>query len=573
VANYNISTTGIRTTGPSTVDDWTDANCYPASALSGIVEADSDTFVFNENLAGLGTTSYQASAEVTWTKAITVSTRYGANGGGAILGRASGGGVVNINPDSTATFTVNDLKFSGSNISTRIVYLATNIAEKNIVLNRIETIGDGAAVAINISQGNGSVTMNDCIVSGSYSGNIVYANTTLGANSAMVLTIDGLHYDNVTSTRAGEVLACAFRSANTASVTTANISNVTGSINFTNAAGFSWGIECSGVNNVVLEDCNFTVDAIVTGSGNYCTLVRGQDTGNRLTTRPVIRNNIFNHNCPSGDGISVGTDAETGLGFTINPQVHHNVVTGINSAAYSPHGIGVRGLASGDIYANHVKRFHSPLILSLCTNDNVRAFGNLLTDITGTETVGISLKGNSGGVAHNNTVIITPSSVDGNSDCFGIWAREQGATANSASKTYNNNILILVVTPKVGGFATVGVGDANTFSNNNYYSDQALPATSWAYAGTTYATLALWNAAQETNDATDNANFTATVAEIVAAFGDLTPDEVSANATTNGGGLKWWTGANPDTLNEPLSSFDIDQGLQSKNGDFHPTNL
>lgn len=571
---YNFSLTGTKTTGPSTIDDWTDANCYPQTFIHAVVEADGDVYNFNENLAGLGTTTYIPSFEFSINKGITINTRYGANGGGAILERASGGTLMSLNPDSAAVMTVNDLKLSGANVSSLMLNLPSSLVAKNIVLNRTEFIAAGAAtMAIGFSQENGSVTLNDVVISGIFTASIIFGAATMGTTSAMDVVVDGLHFDDVIGQSAGGFYGLLLRKGNNANAVSVTVRNVTGKITATNVSGAVRAVEVQGANSLLIETCTHTVEGIATGTAAYGIIANGLDATVRQTVDPIIRNNDVKFNCPAGDGISVGTD--TTVGFMLNPLVHDNNLTGLLSAAQvgagaSPHGLTFRGLPSGKGFKNIIRGFHSPLMLSLCTSDDVQLYGNLIADVYG---VILSLKGNSGGQMHNNLGIATPNSMDGTvTKPYGIWAREQGATANSASKTYNNSIIYLGMT-KTGMFTLVDALDANTFSNDNYYTDQVLPVDAWGYTGVTYATLALWNAAQETNDATDKKNFSATVEEIIAAFGDLDIDKLVATPETYGGGLKWWTGANPDTLGGPLSDIDTDQGIQSTSSPLHPTRL
>ena len=84
-----------------------------------------------------------------------------------------------------------------------------------------------------------------------------------------------------------------------------------------------------------------------------------------------------------------------------------------------------------------------------------------------------------------------------------------------------------------------------------------------------------WNATRETLDASALAMFSGTVAEIIAAFGNVSLAKLGIPAAMFGGGDKWWTGANPETLGEPLLTFGgIDRGaIGSSNSPSHPKNL
>jgi hypothetical protein len=573
MANYYFSSTGTRVAGASTVDDWSNANCYPQGNIASIVEADGDTYVFDELLSGLGVTTYTASAEIAFIKAVTVSTRFGASGGGAKLTRTSGGTLMSLNPDSVAVTTVNDVILEGPGVTSSSLTLSSSTVSKVIVLNRVKFLNSpSAGHCITFSQENGSVTMNNIEVSGSITNSFLFGAATLGTNAAMSVTINGVYFNSVTATAAASIYGILLRKGNFANNVSIDISNVTGSLSAISANGAPQIIQVQGCQEPKIHDNNYTVSniSVVTcyGINAY-----GLDAVNRVTNRPKIYRNTVNFYCRSGDAISAGQDSETGLGYTTNARIYRNIVSGQASTADTPHGIALRGVASGRVFANKIKRIHSPLMLSLCTNDNAMAYGNLITDVYG---VGISYKGNSGGQMHNNTVIVTLNSIDGaTTKPYGIWVREQGAVANSASKCYNNSIIYLGMT-KTGMFVLVDTADACTFSNNNYYTDQTLPADAWSYTGTAYANLAAWNAAQETTDATGNAIFTATIAEITAAFGDLDANKYMATAANYGGGQKWFaTNEDMEGANaQPFPSFNIDKGgCPSNVSPWHPRNL
>jgi len=573
--NYNFKLTGTKTTGPSIVDDWTDANCYPESRIHSIVEVDGDIYNFDENLAGLGTTTYIASFAWSISKGITVNTRFGANGGGAILSRASGGSLIELSADSTVMTTINDLKFSSDSISFAMMVMSSSIVSKNVTLNRLEFIGASTtAQVISLQQENGTIVINDIVISGIYTASLIYGAATMGANSTVDITIDGVHFNNVIGQSSVGFYGILLRKGNFANAVSTKVRNVTGIVTAANISGAFRAIELQGIDEMLIEYCSHTVVGTATANSAYGILIVGLDAVNRQAINPIVRYNDIKFNCPAGDACSIGAD--TTIDFMINPRVHDNEFAGLLpaslvSSGVSPHGLTMRGLPSGKAYRNIIHGFHSPLMHSLCTSDEVQSVGNFIYDCYG---VIYSYKGNSGGIMANNLAIVTPNSMDGTvTKPYGTWAREQGGTANSAGQSINNSIIYLGMI-KPGMFALVDAGDALTLSNNNYYTDQVLPADAFSYQGTDYDTLAAWNVAHEA-EATDKKNFSASVAEIIAAFGNLDIDELVANSDTYGGGIKWWTGANPETLGEPLPDLvsHIDQGLQSRNGPLSLKNL
>ena len=456
--------------------------------------------------------------------------------------------------------------------------LAASIIAKNLILNRVEIIGASTGtLAIEWLQQNGSVTFNDLVISGTYNTNIIVAAATLGADSAMTVTVNGLNFKDVQINNAGLCQAFLLRKLTTSVFSvTCNISRVTGTltnVNVGTSAGIA-AIQLQGLQTPTVHSCDFTLSSLAgTAINSFGINVFGQDAVNRITNNARIYSNTVTFLCPAGDAISCGTDAETGLLWTTNPQMWLNVVKGINSTLYSPHGVVLRGVATGKAWNNIAHRLHSPFMLSLCTSDNVIMHSNLTLDCYG---VVVSFKGNSGGIMANNTCVITPNSMDGSVTLpFGIWARIQAATLNTGGRATNNNILWLGVAPKTYGFAFVETSNALTFSGNNYYSNNALINAPFAYTGVTSADVPAWNATRETLDASALAMFSGTVAEIIAAFGNVSLAKLGIPAAMFGGGDKWWTGANPETLGEPLLTFGgIDRGaIGSSNSPSHPKNL
>lgn len=584
MANYNFSLTGTKGSGESLpATDWTDANCYSQASIHSLTGANGDTFGFNETNTGAGISIYVPSFEVVYTKGITITTRYGAAGDGAMLQRASGGTLCTINPDSTAAFVANDLKFSSANVSTRALNIAAGAIDKSITLNRVELAGLTANFGIELGLSMGSLVISDLIVSGTFASSIMFGAANLGLDGVTSVTIDGITMNGVSLLAAGTGYGLLLRGANAANATSVTFAGTVSGVITNTGGGAISALEIQGVNTVSVSGFGASgqleLASSSSGVNSYGIIIRGLDAGNRQTVNAMVEDSDPFFNCPAGDAISCGFDPDNGLNYTVNPTIRNCNPLGIAATNNTPHGIVLRGLSSGQAYANHCRRFHSPLMLSKCDNDAVEAYGNLITDGYGPLTdrgVGLSLKGNSGGVMHDNTVIITPNSIDGSAsnNISAIWARAQDVNSNTASKAYNNNIIWLGMPMPDFGFSNVATGHANTFSSNNYYTDQTLPTSPFTYTGTGYADVTAWNAAQETNNATATAIFNTTAAAIIAAFGNLPIAQLVASAATVGGGEKWWgNNPRPDTLLEPLPDTDIDRGVQSANSVNHPSKL
>jgi hypothetical protein len=564
MANYYISTTGTRTTGASTADDWSNANCYNQTNFYAIVEAAGDTFVFD---AG----EYIPTADWNCTQAVTISTR----GNGNVALTRPAGATTNLNTAASVGGTISILGSEGS----WFILDGTNCSNAwnpqnvscNTVCEYVEIRNGGSAYGILMSQRTGSFVANHLKFSGVFPGDAFITSISLADVATMLIDITDVEY-NVTTSRAATSTAMQIVKGDFANNLTVKITNVSGS--YINSSGPVIGVIISGANtvdvhNTVKSDASTFIISSPSLVGGYGVWIRGVDAVNRRTVNPVAYNLGILFEQRAGTALNFGAVGEAGSGYTVNPTAYNNNLLGSVDVTQSPHGLVFGGLTSGKGYKNTIRRFHSPMMLSECTNNAVIFYGNLLFDCYG---VPLSFKGNSGGTMANNTAVLTPNSIDGitHKATAGIWAREQ-VGANTGGQAINNNILILGVSIP---FVIVDTGDALTLSGNNYYTDQVLAANAWQYTGVNYATLTAWNAAQETVNATDAAIFTATIAEIVAAFGNLSPENYMATPLNYGGGVKWFSTGSPETLGDPLPATNIDKGaVQSYHAPFHPRNL
>lgn len=486
MANYHISTTGTKSSGTSTADDWTDANCYNQTNVHSITAASGDTFIFS---AG----TYTLSGTITHLFSTDIKTR---GNGDVILQRTTGASVVEINPNNTTKAYLRGIGTDrmivvGDSVTSSPVLLTNRANDKDIEINQVTIRRSAGVYGLGILHRRGTLSLNDVLFEGVFAQNVIESTTSLADTANMTINLTDVGFD-CSSAINGAAYGVKLQKANAAFTLTVNIDNLYGSYNANGgSSAVAYGCLITGGTITIENSEGWTVAQQSTATGGAAMMVRGLDAANQAALNPIVRRNKITYLSQVGDVLGIGQD--TTVGFQNGHIVYGNTLTGINNEAGSPHGLAIRGSASGRAYGNKIYRCHSPLIHSLCTSDNVISSGNIIYDCYG---VGLSFKGNSGGQMNNNTVHLhvtdysTPTPK-------GIWARDQSGTANSASKAYNNNIYVDGLSHQYQ-FVLVETGDACTFSNNNYYTNTTLPTGGWSYTGTDYDTLVAWQAVEAT---------------------------------------------------------------------------
>ena len=220
-------------------------------------------------------------------------------------------------------------------------------------------------------------------------------------------------------------------------------------------------------------------------------IVASSTDATAVADRTIIRDNTVTCYGPATRCISIGTDGSTAFNAA-HAQIYRNTV---NSTYYdgsaTPHGISVGRVTGGSVWGNTVNGFAVGIIPAI--NQGAIVTGNL---VIGAYYAPLFSKGSGATVAPtwtNNTVIMDDTLYGakfGNYGCQAVAA--QGGTDNAAAMFGNN---ICEVRSGTGWkYVVVDASQVAAFDRNNYYSVPTL-ATPWSYQGTTYVSLALWNAA------------------------------------------------------------------------------
>jgi len=582
MANYYFQPTGTRSTGASTIDDWSAANCYPPSAFVGLTQANGDTVVFDENLAGLGKLEYITNGQRIVTKGVTMSLRRGGeNGSGAGIRLESNASTTTLalRPDSTALVTVNDIEFTNEFVTNQMVSIQHFTNEKNIILNRVSWLGIGVNTSKCLANdnGNGSFVMNQCKIRGLFTGLLITPGATDGADDFdYSSTVDGLDID-ITASQLVLMEVFKLTKSDTANIGMSTIKNC--NIKIVSTIGHVRCFDVKGFSAPITENNNIDITSPSATESVGIQIWGNSGTGaNRTTVGAITRGNTVNFNCLQGHAIEIGDITHAGLDVMQDSETYGNETIGLGIGG-APHGLTLSGLSSGKAWGNKIRGTHQGLLLLYCDNDAVEGCGNLIYDVWDAN---LSYEGCSGGTLANNTVVVTPSPVTGQTSTGrGIWARVFNSQLNTGSKAYNNNIIVLGAVRR-GMFVEVGsISDPQLdvldAQNNNYYFEDpdgvlTPPSNAFVYRTSNYGDVANWNAGEGV-DETAVKNFDGDVQEIIDAFGDVSLSKIVEDAANAGGGFKWWNGVNPETLGEPLSDIDTAQGIQSANSPFHPKNL
>lgn len=220
-------------------------------------------------------------------------------------------------------------------------------------------------------------------------------------------------------------------------------------------------------------------------------IVNSSTDATAVADRTIIRDNMVTCYGPATRCISVGTDGSTPFNAA-NAQIYRNTVSSTYyDGSATPHGISLGRVTGGVVWGNTVIGFAVGIITAI--NQGAVVSGNV---VAGAYYAPLFSKGSGATtvpIFTNNTVIMDDAIIGakfGNYGCLGVAI--QGAT-NNAGVSFRNNICY-VRSGSGWTYVVVDASQAASFDTNDYYSLPTL-STPWSYQGSTYASLALWNAA------------------------------------------------------------------------------
>lgn len=192
MAVYHVKTTGSKTTGASTANDWSDANCYASlhaitfNANPGNNLTNGDEIIFDSRPAAadaiVHATSNARMAQVTGSGTLTLKSRYGVAAGCVLDGTSASTSDVNMNCPGVMNLVFQDITFSKTttHTATNLPNLYINAETANVTFTRCRfanySLGQAQAnntlSSLCVSRLNGAtttsrtVTFTDCEWSG-----------------------------------------------------------------------------------------------------------------------------------------------------------------------------------------------------------------------------------------------------------------------------------------------------------------------------------------------------------------------------------------------------------------------
>lgn len=241
--------------------------------------------------------------------------------------------------------------------------------------------------------------------------------------------------------------------------------------------------------NSVVENNTLSINApaVFTGGveGIYVFATNATANGNGF----IVRNNSVTSNAPAGGLVRMG--ANTALtSYHDGGVMYGNVAECVNApdGVSTPHGLVIGNVTNARAWGNIIRGCAAPILSSI--NTNVTFTGNITI---GAPYVGLFAKGNTSATFSNNTVILDDSLYQPKFGGYGCWGVAiQNAVNNTDTTFINNNCVIQSGT--AWKYLVVDASQVAHFDGNNYVSLVTL-TNPWSYQGTTYASLALWNAA------------------------------------------------------------------------------
>lgn len=322
------------------------------------------------------------------------------------------------------------------------------------------------------------------------------ASTTSGADVAtLTVNVTGVSLVNCTVSANALCRILDFTRLSTSSQTfTLTVQNVTGTIEASSGVGSSVAIALlvtTGIAGVVAEQFDVTYTCFNAGATCYGIYIKNASRGaTAVADRPIIRNNRITGNAPSEYVISIG---DTTTAYNVDyGMVYGNTITVPYYASATPHAIAIGNVTGGFAYGNRINGAYVGILLGI--NQGAIVTGNVSVGCYGYAFYAKGCGATTPPVFCQNTAILANTYGPARGAGFGVAV--QGAT-NNAAVTFQNNIVYAL--SDLYRFAEVGISQIAAFVQNNYYSAGPVGFTSpFAYQASTYTTLALWKAAQET---------------------------------------------------------------------------
>lgn len=339
----------------------------------------------------------------------------------------------------------------------------------------IESISSGMVIALNV---------NGVDVSCSSTAGGVYALLGAGAHVA----INGLNCDNTAGSGAASNTRCPVY-INATAAATACIKGVSGTWKTSSGAISASFIRTSGVRAIIEQNRGM----VLSGGDTNGAIVRCENTSGVQSDSICIRNNRGENNTSGGFLILVGADGASANDNKTNYATIYGNEVSSNGAATLMHGIFIGNSKGGLISGNVIRNAAIPTISKLCSEAVYIVDNDIISPYTGTSGCCRS-KGCTNTQIVGNRVVLS----SGNTNPAIVINRDPTIPTLSLTCSAIGNVLYSPVSVPLAA-SVGGASDASTAAFlGNTYRCQAYSAGAFVYQASTYNTLALWAAANET---------------------------------------------------------------------------
>lgn len=311
-----------------------------------------------------------------------------------------------------------------------------------------------------------------------------YQSAAMGAGSSA--TFDGVNFA-ITAMVGGS--GGVYLQASTTGVT-ARVNNVGGSIVMSSGTG-SAGVYARSV--LLTMDNPANKYLTVSGAGTVNHLVYVRPISSIAAAAPAIRGFKGANLTLNGYLITVGNDSidATIDGFANSPVIMGCDVIG-DAASTLKHGIIVVGQVGGAIVRNRVRNAAISVMFKRCTGNCFQLDNDISEPLDNSGGGVLRSKGSTGVVAAFNKVKMRAGRF---TEAFVLDQNPEGANPVSTGYVIGNSIYSPDAASRLA--AVPNDGSSAVFRDNNYSLPAGVSGTPFTYGASTYASVALWTAANE----------------------------------------------------------------------------
>ena len=274
----------------------------------------------------------------------------------------------------------------------------------------------------------------------------------MASDSDQTIIIDG--FDANVSTDSSHTSINLDKVDNLTNTATAKIRGVTGVYT---SSDFNSVIYCNGVDNVEIENCNFTVNSNLNGYGIF---VEGKATA--ATASSKVKNCSVTFNSPAGYAISHGRSDNGSSSNVTAGGIYGCTVKGKYYAANTPHGPTLGEGTDGEIIGCVTSDIYAAYLISKTTGADVS--GNVALDCYGPN---LYIKGATDCSVARNNIINTGKFTQRTNGLISV--NHQGGVDTVAASITENIIVVYDISQIHSLAQIVDANQACSFSHNIYY--------------------------------------------------------------------------------------------------------